>query len=71
MRNPGAKSLFSKEIDIEQILEDCEKESALLAQSLALSSKIGDSAGMLRNIGEESIEELDTDKEDFEGEDSF
>ncbi len=69
--NPGAKSLFSKEIDIEQILEDCEKESALLAQSLALSSKIGDSAGILRNIGEESIEELDIDKEDFEGENSF
>lgn len=69
--NPGAKSLFSKEIDIEQFMEDCEKQSDLLAQALALSRKIGDSAGMLRYIREESLEELDIDEEDFEDEDSF
>lgn len=67
--NPGAKSLFSREIDIPQFMEDCREKSALIAQSLALASKIGDSAGMLRIASGDFFDKADLDEEGLEDED--
>lgn len=64
--NPGTKSLFSMEIDIPQYLEDCKEKSSLIAKSLALATRIGDSAGILRYANGDIFDKADLDEEGLE-----